>query len=176
MKLFQPRSRQNNLANLDRLKKHNVSNTTLAKLREFVRSAKDRELYRANPRYWAERLGLDERTTLELIVVGVVEGVFDLTWQTICPICKIYDKAAASLDQVIQLHHCEQCNHDFEANLDEGLFVTISVHDSLRRFLGDAGTAVERDLASAGVGGEEARGRAFRLVVLELGSRVVDDV
>lgn len=140
MNLFQPLSRQSNLVNLERLKKHGVSDTTIAKLRDFVRSAKDRELYRANPRYWAERLELEERATLELIVVGVVEGLFDLTWQTACPICKIYDKAAASLDQVTQLHRCENCNHDFEANLDEGLFVTVSVNDSLRRL-----TAADRD-------------------------------
>lgn len=133
MNLFQSLSRQSNLANLDRLKKHNINDVIIVKLRNFVRNAIDHELYRANPRYWAERLGLDERTTLELIVAGVVEGLFDLTWQTACPLCKIYDRAAASLDQVTQLHHCENCNHDFEANLDEGLFVTVSVNDSLRR-------------------------------------------
>jgi len=133
MILFKKSTPPNLLANLDRLKKHTISDDIIAKLRDFVHSAKDHELYRANPRHWAKRLGLEERTTLELIVVGVVEGLFDLTWQTACPLCKMYDKAAASLDQVTQLHHCEECGHTFEANLDEGLFVTVSVNEGVRR-------------------------------------------
>jgi class 3 adenylate cyclase len=117
----------------DRLKKHGFSPTLVAALSDFISQASDHELYRANPRYWADRLGLDERTTLTLIVAGVAEGVFELDWQTVCPICKYYGRSASSLGGVTQLHYCETCDHNFDAYLDEEIVVAVSVTEILRR-------------------------------------------
>ena len=117
---------------VNRLARHGFAAATLKALSQFVGRAADRELYQANPRYWAEQLGLDERTTLALIVAGVQEGLFDLNWQTVCPICKYYARTAESLGGVTQLHHCEACDHDFDAYLDEEIIVTVSVTEALR--------------------------------------------
>src|SRR5574341_1660904 len=103
---------------LDRLKKHGSSPALVAALSDFISQASDHELYQANPRYWADRLGLDERTTLTLIVAGVAEGLFDLDWQTVCPVCKYYGRSASSLGGVTQLHYCDKCDHNFDAYLD----------------------------------------------------------
>lgn len=117
---------------LDRLKEYGFSPALIAALRDFISQAADHELYQANPRYWADRLGLDERTMLTLLVAGVAEGLFDLDWQTVCPICKYYGRTASSLGGVTQLHYCEQCDHDFDAYLDEEIVVAVSAHETLR--------------------------------------------
>jgi len=126
-------SAHSRLKSIDRLKPHDFSEATLVALREFIAGAADHELYQANPRYWADRLGLDERTTLTLIVAGVAEGLFELNWQTVCPICKYYGRTASSLGDVTQLHHCDNCDHNFDADLDEEVVVTVSVSEMLRR-------------------------------------------
>ena len=118
---------------VERLNRYGFSSATLSALSTFLARAADRELYQVNPRHWAERLGLDERTTLTLITAGVAEGLFELTWQTICPICKYYERTADSLDGVTQLHYCKQCDHDFDAYLDEEIVVAVSVSETLRR-------------------------------------------
>ena len=118
---------------MERLKKHGFSPALITALSDFIAQAADHELYQANPRYWADRLGLDERTMLSLIVAGVAEGLFDLDWQTVCPICKYYARTASSLGGVTQLHYCDNCDHNFDAYLDEGIVVAVSVNETLRR-------------------------------------------
>lgn len=118
---------------MDRLKEHGFSPPLIAALSDFIAQAADHELYQANPRHWADRLGLDERTMLTLVVAGVAEGFFDLDWQTVCPICKYYGRSASSLGGVTQLHYCENCDHNFDAYLDEEIVVAVSVHETLRR-------------------------------------------
>ncbi len=133
MRLFNRFSARNGLKALERLQRHGISEATLASLSRFIAQATDHELYQANPRYWADRLGLDERTILTLIVAGVAEGLFDLDWQTVCPICKYYGRTASSLGGVSQLHYCDNCDHNFDAYLDEEIVVAVSVGDTLRR-------------------------------------------
>ena len=117
----------------DRLRKYGFSPAVLNAFDDLIARARDHELYRANPRYWAEQLGLSERETLSVIVAATVEGLLDLNWQVACPICKYHGRAASSLGGVSQLHGCENCDHDFEAYLDEEVFVTVTVKDDLRR-------------------------------------------
>jgi class 3 adenylate cyclase len=118
---------------MDRLKQHSFSPALIAALSDFISQASDHELYQANPRYWANRLGLDERTLLTLLVAGAAEGLFELNWQTVCPICKYYGRSASSLGGVTQLHYCENCDHNFDAYLDEEIVVAVSVNEILRR-------------------------------------------
>jgi class 3 adenylate cyclase len=118
---------------LEPLRKHGIDGSQIAALRTFIDHAADRELYRANPRYWAERLGLDERGALALIVAGAAEGVFDLTWQTTCPVCRYHGRVAQSLGGLVGLHECAQCDHRYESTLDEDAFVTVSVRGEVRR-------------------------------------------
>ncbi|MEK7328065.1 MAG: DUF5939 domain-containing protein, partial [Chloroflexota bacterium] len=133
MRLFNRPSAPNGLKALERLRRHGFGEAMLASLSRFIAQATDRELYQANPRYWADRLGLDERTTLALIAAGVAEGLFDLDWQTVCPICKYYARTASTLGGVTQLHYCATCDHDFDAYLDEEIVVAVSVNETLRR-------------------------------------------
>ena len=118
---------------LERLGRHGVDEPQIAALRAFIDHAAERELYRANPRYWAERLGLDERGALALIVAGTAEELFELQWQTTCPVCKYYGRVAESLGGVVGLHNCPQCDHSYEASLDEDVFVTATVKGGLRQ-------------------------------------------
>ena len=81
----------------ERLSERGIQSSTLEALERFVGQAADRELYQANPRHWAERLGLDEPTALTLIVAGVAAGLVELNWQTICPVCQHPGPAAQVL-------------------------------------------------------------------------------
>ncbi len=122
-----------NKPKMSNLARYGFAPTTLAALNQFVTQAPEHELYQANPRHWADRLGLDERAALEMIVAGVKEGLFSLAWQTTCPICRYYNRSATTLTGVTGLHHCEQCDHDYAAHLDDEIVVTVSVTENLRR-------------------------------------------
>ena len=132
MNVFDFRSTRRLRQAIERLKPHGFGSATLDALRQFLTQATDRELYQVNPRYWADRLGLDERTMLTLIIAGAAEGLFELNWQTVCPICRYYARTAESLDGVTQLHFCERCDHDFDAYLDEEIVIAVSVREDIR--------------------------------------------
>jgi class 3 adenylate cyclase len=133
MNLFKRPATGQELKAIDSLKQRGFSSPVINVLNNFIARAAERELYQANPRHWAEQIGLDERTMLALIVAGVQEGLFELAWQTVCPICKLYNRTSTSLGGIIQMHYCEKCNHDFEAYLDEEIILTVSVTEALRR-------------------------------------------
>lgn len=122
---------------VSRLARHGFASATLDALNRFVSRAADYELYQANPRHWAEQLGLDERTMLALIVAGVKEGLFELAWQTTCPVCRYYGRSASTLGGVAGLHHCAKCDHDYDAHLDDEIIVTVSVREALRHLSSD---------------------------------------
>jgi class 3 adenylate cyclase len=122
-----------NKSNVGSLARHGFPNATLDALSRFIAQAAERELYLANPRYWADKLGLDERTMLTLIVAGHHTGLFELTWLTTCPVCRYYGHSTTTLGGVGGFHHCDQCNHDYEVHLDEEIVITVSVRDTLRR-------------------------------------------
>lgn len=121
------------LRGLGRLGQHGIEPVVVKRLEQFLIQAKDRELYHANPRHWAERLNLDERAVLALIVAGVAEGLLELYWKTLCPVCKYYDRSASTLGGLIGLHHCVTCDHDYQASLDDEIVVTVSTSDQVRR-------------------------------------------
>jgi len=116
----------------ERLSERGIQSSTLEALERFVGQAADRELYQANPRYWAGRLGLDETTALTLIVAGVAAGLFELNWQTICPVCQHPGPAAQVLGAVAGYQRCAQCGFAYDAHLDDEVFVTVSVSHILR--------------------------------------------
>ncbi len=118
---------------IKRLDRYGFSSATLNALSTFLAQAAERELYQANPRHWARQIGLDERTLLALIVAGVREELFELAWQAVCPMCKLYNRASNTLGGILQMHYCENCNHGFEVYLDEGIILTVSVTEALRR-------------------------------------------
>ena len=119
-------------AALGRLKKHGFSPQTLAALDDFVSSAADHELYQISPCYIAERLGLDEQTTLTLLIAGVTEGLFSLNWEVTCPLCEYRGRPTSSLAHVVHAH-CETCGHNFNAQLDDEIWVTVTVNDLVRQ-------------------------------------------
>ena len=114
------------------LVQHGFGKDMIVNFSRFLSIAADHELYRANPRYWAVKLGLEEAVMLNLIVAAAVEGIIELIWQTTCPVCKYYGRAATSLGGVIGLHHCPHCDHAYEAHLDEEIQVTVSVSEKIR--------------------------------------------
>jgi class 3 adenylate cyclase len=114
------------------LARYGIEENLRANFGRFLTKAADHELFRANPRDWAVKLGVDEAAILNLMVAAAAEGIVDLIWQTDCPVCKYYGRAATSLGGVTGLHNCPNCDHTYEAHLDEEIQVTVSVSEKIR--------------------------------------------
>ena len=101
-------------------------------LAKLLQQAEERELYRANPRYLAERLGLNERAALRLLLAALHEGIVTLHWDVRCPGCGATNHRG---DSLAALHHndqCGVCQLSFAPRLDDDVRVTFSIHERLR--------------------------------------------
>jgi len=116
-----------------RLARHGFDQTATHTLRDAIVHAADHQLYQANPRALAERLGRDERTTLTLLVAAVAEGVFTLDWHVTCPHCQQPGRMVPTLDGLARVEQCPHCGQTFDARLDAEISVTVSVTEAIRR-------------------------------------------
>lgn len=103
----------------------------VAALASYFAAATPAELIRFNPRYIAETLNLDERSTLRLLVAALYAGLVDLHWDVRCPMCGAINHRG---DSLTALHHddeCATCHSRFAARLDDEVRVSFSLVERL---------------------------------------------
>jgi class 3 adenylate cyclase len=123
---------------VERLSRHGVDEATRARLASWLSGAPERELFRANPRLIAERLGLAERPALRLLIQSLDQGLVTLSWEVQCPNCRFVDPAARELGQMRAEHSCPICKTRHATDADENVRVTFSADERLRPLGADA--------------------------------------
>jgi class 3 adenylate cyclase len=103
-------------------------------LERIVREAPDRRLNRMNPLDFAKREGLDEERAIATFLHAAQIGLFDMSWNVLCPSCRGVLDANASLRTVRSGdYHCAFCNVNTEATLDDMVEVSFTVNPRARR-------------------------------------------
>ncbi len=106
----------------------------VAAIEGIVRSASDAQLNRINVIDFARVHGLPEREVLDAFVHAAQLGLFDLSWNVLCPGCGGVLGANASLRTI---HHgeyaCAICAAGYEPTLDEMVEVSFTVSPQVRR-------------------------------------------
>jgi len=100
----------------------------------LVRDAPDRCLNRINALAFAEKRGLDEERVIAAFLHAARVGLFELSWNVLCPGCGGVLDAGTSLKSVRQAEYsCALCAAGYEPTLDEMVEVTFTVMPRLRR-------------------------------------------
>ncbi|MBI3241204.1 MAG: adenylate/guanylate cyclase domain-containing protein [Chloroflexi bacterium] len=113
------------------LTKHNVEAALSGRFTAWLEAAADHELFHVNPRYLADKLSLDERATLKLLVAALYEGVVAMHWDVRCPVCGMRNNND-SLGDLKHEMQCSMCHARFAPHFDEEVRVTFSLHARLR--------------------------------------------
>ncbi len=100
----------------------------------LIEKGEDHELNRVNVLDFARRTGLDE----ELIISGFLHasrlGLFDLTWNVLCPGCGGVLDAHSTLKSLRHDdYNCALCAAGYEASVDEQVEVAFTVSPRVRR-------------------------------------------
>ncbi len=107
---------------------------TAAAIEHMVREAPDRELSRINVLDFAAKAGLDEERTIAAFLHAARLGLFELSWNVLCPSCAGVLEAAPTLKNVDrEQYHCAWCAADYEPTLDEIVEVTFTVSRRVRK-------------------------------------------
>jgi class 3 adenylate cyclase len=106
----------------------------VAAIERLVADAPDHQLSRINVLDFARRHGLDEEKTITSFLHAARIGLFELSWNVLCPGCGGVLDANATLKSVrADEYNCALCAAGYEPTLDEMVDVTFTVSPRIRR-------------------------------------------
>lgn len=100
----------------------------------LIATAPDRKLNRINALAFAAERGLDEEQVISGFLHASRLGLFEFSWNVLCPGCGGVLDAGASLKHVrSEVYTCALCAAGYEPSLDEMVEVTFTVSPHVRR-------------------------------------------
>ncbi len=106
----------------------------VAAIERAVREATDRELCRINVLDFAAKHGLDEERAIAAFLHAARLGLFELSWNVLCPGCGGVLDASTTLKTVNREEYdCGLCACGYKPTLDEMVEVTFTVSPRVRR-------------------------------------------
>jgi class 3 adenylate cyclase len=105
-----------------------------AAIEELVRDAPDRALSRINVLDFAARSGIDEERAIAAFLHASRLGLFELSWNVLCPGCGgVLDTSATLRSVNKEEYDCTLCAAGYRPTLDEMVEVTFTVSRRVRR-------------------------------------------
>ena len=99
-----------------------------------IHKADDRDLCRVNVLAFAGKHGLDEERTIAAFLHAARLGIFELSWNVLCPGCGGVLEAGTTLKTVDREEYdCVLCSAGYQPTLDEMVEVTFTVSPRVRR-------------------------------------------
>src|ERR1700719_814902 len=103
-------------------------------IEELIRDAPDRALCRINVVDFAAKAGLDEERAVAAFLHAARLGIFELSWNVLCPGCGGVLDTSATLKSVKKDEYaCAWCAAGYTPTLDEIVEVTFTVSRRVRR-------------------------------------------
>ena len=107
---------------------------SVAAIERAVREAPDRDLCRVNALAFAAQHGLDEERVIAAFLHAARLGLFELSWNVLCPGCGGVLDAGATLKTLNREEYaCGLCASGYEPILDEMVEVSFTVSSRVRR-------------------------------------------
>jgi len=104
-----------------------------AAVQRAVLQGPDGDLFRINVLAWAKARDLDENLALDAFVHAASLGLFEMSWNLLCPGCGGVLEAASSLRAVKDTYECRLCAGAYEPKADELVEVSFTVSPGVRR-------------------------------------------
>jgi class 3 adenylate cyclase len=104
----------------------------VSRLEMLLRSGADEALYRINPIQFAMEKSIAEPEAIDLFLHACVVGLFDMDWMLVCPMCSDVVESFRSLRKLHTHYHCQLCQSDYDAALDDYIAVTFTVSPAVR--------------------------------------------
>jgi class 3 adenylate cyclase len=105
-----------------------------AAIERLVTSGADRELARINVLAFSAAHGLDEEKTIAAFLHAAQLGIFELSWDVLCPTCRgVLDITTTLQDVHNEPYDCALCGRSFEVSLDELVEIVFTVSPRVRK-------------------------------------------
>src|SRR5882757_2021164 len=124
----------NDIGNLISALKQTADPAVADAIAHLIDHGKDRQLNRINALDFSKTTGLDEERVISGFLHASRLGLFDLTWNVLCPGCGGVLDAHGTLKSLRpDDYHCGLCACGYEASVDEQVEVAFTVSPRVRR-------------------------------------------
>ena len=105
-----------------------------AAIESLVETGADRDLARINVLAFAAAHRLDEERTIAAFLHAAQLGIFELSWDVVCPTCRgVLDITMTLKDVHKEPYECALCSRSFDLTLDEMVEVVFTVSPRVRK-------------------------------------------
>ncbi|RMH63845.1 MAG: adenylate/guanylate cyclase domain-containing protein [Calditrichaeota bacterium] len=111
--------------------KHGAEVGALKELYRQILLAPPEKWLLLNPNVLAVKMDMEQTAMLDLIILGVLCGLFEMQWDMACPHCHGISDHSHDIAGISPENHCEVCKTDYENFADETVFVSISLNPAL---------------------------------------------
>src|SRR5438093_10291860 len=103
-------------------------------IEKLIQDGPDRDLCRINALAFAAKYKLNEEDVIAAFLHGARLGIFDMSWNILCPACGGVLDSGATLKMVKQAEYtCVLCARGYEPTLDEIVEVTFTISPRVRK-------------------------------------------
>jgi class 3 adenylate cyclase len=128
--------------------KYEGDQAIVEKLANYLKTAKDSELFHIDVYSLAEQWKIDKKALLELFIRGLHEGIFKMEWEYHCPHCGGIPKETLSLHSATSEDFCDLCKVNFTNKLDDNIEVFFSVHPEIRNIPNEYKSTFTKEMVS----------------------------
>ncbi|WP_246943903.1 DUF5939 domain-containing protein [Bacillus pinisoli] len=137
--LFTPRkvNIKVNVSELDNLAKQlsnfSIKSAYISYLHQHLTTKLDHDVAEMRPYLLAKQWNADPEEVLRLFLYATKIGILNLSWNLICPNCRVSKENYTTLSQLENQFHCDLCGINYDANFENYVELYFSVHPSIRK-------------------------------------------
>jgi eukaryotic-like serine/threonine-protein kinase len=117
---------------LDRLVEYGIDVAVVDRLGEHLTLGAAQEVARIRPLPLAKRWGLDPDQVVNACLHAARDGLLELHWDLLCPVCRISCQVTDTLRAIAEHAHCEACQLDFQLDFANSIELIFRVHPEIR--------------------------------------------
>jgi class 3 adenylate cyclase len=116
----------------ERLRTTGCDQTLIGRFLSHIEHAPDDAVAAIRPFEIADRWGAPRREVLRLCLHATRIGLLELSWEVLCPNCRVSKAQANTLSAMPAAAHCETCHIEFSARFDDYVELRFAVSPAVR--------------------------------------------
>jgi eukaryotic-like serine/threonine-protein kinase len=117
---------------MDRLIERGVDVAVVDQLAEHVAAGSAQQVARIRPLTLASQFDLDSDQVVAACLHGAREGLLELHWDLLCPVCRISAQVTDTLREIAEHAHCQACHLDFKLDFANSIELIFRAHPEIR--------------------------------------------
>ncbi len=116
----------------ERLLAEGVPMEVAERLIGYLEHAAIQDVSNLRPLAIASVLGVDAKQLVDACLTAAHVGLLQLSWELLCPTCRVAASSANLLSEINNHTHCDACNIDFQTDIADAIEMVFRIHPEIR--------------------------------------------